>query len=68
MRRYLTFTFRVNPDELKMIASLSRYHHRSKSDVIRMLLREAINNMSITTQVEVDNLERRRNERPSTKS
>ena len=42
MSRYKTFTFRVSADELEMLASLSRYHYRSQSDVIRMLLRQAM--------------------------
>ena len=45
MSRYKTFTFRVSADELEMLASLSRYHYRSQSDVIRMLLRQAIKKM-----------------------
>ena len=55
MRRYLTFTFRVNPDELKMIASLSIYHDRSQSDVIRMLIRQAISEISSASKANLPN-------------
>jgi len=41
MGRRKTFTFRVNVKEGGMIAFLAKYHHRSQSDMVRMLILQA---------------------------
>jgi Arc/MetJ-type ribon-helix-helix transcriptional regulator len=40
------FTFLCSEEERTNLAKLATHHHRSQSDVIRMLLREAIEKMT----------------------
>lgn len=41
MARQKTFTFRVSRDERRMLESLAQRLERSKSDAVRLLIREA---------------------------
>lgn len=47
MARIDTFTIRVNQDERRMIAALSRRLERSQSDAMRLLLREAVKGLEV---------------------
>ena len=40
------FTFLCSEDEKSQLRKLSNYHHRSQSDVVRMLLRKAVGELS----------------------
>jgi hypothetical protein len=48
MRRGDTFTLRVSEDERQMIAALSAKLQRSGSDVVRLLVREAVRELDST--------------------
>lgn len=40
------FTFLCTEEEKSQLRKLSNYHHRSQSDVVRMLLRKAVSELS----------------------
>jgi hypothetical protein len=42
MKLFKTFSLRVNTTDIKMIARLAKHYHRSRSDTIRLLIRDAI--------------------------
>lgn len=48
MRRFGTFTFRLNDVERQLLATLSARLHRSQSDTMRWLIREAMRRLEIT--------------------
>ena len=54
MRRTETFTFRVRTDERQLIADLARKLQRSRSDVIRWLIREAARELSFEDNIDKD--------------
>lgn len=44
------FTFLYSKEEKANLVKLASFHHRSPSDVIRMLIREAIRDLSISSK------------------
>ena len=46
------FTFLCSEEEKTNLAKLAAHHHRSQSDVIRMLLRDAIEKMTNDLEAE----------------
>ena len=48
MARYQRFTFLCNQDERRFIENLARHLQRTQSDAIRMLIREAAQQMLTT--------------------
>ena len=47
MARKTTFTFRVDDEEKKMIAILAERLQRSQSDVVRLVIREAVKGLLV---------------------
>jgi hypothetical protein len=46
------FTFLCTEEEKSQLRKLSNYHHRSQSDVVRLLLRQAIGDLAKESSTE----------------
>ncbi len=68
MKRTSVFSFRLSVEERRIISDLASHHQRSQSDVIRLLIRDAITDLSNTLGNEKKNQGGKENEPSSTES